>query len=497
MRSTAQSLELLNLLENETAGRAADGLLDFAIYTRSHYDPNWHHRLLCEKLNQFSMGKIPRLMVFMPPRHGKSELVSRCLPAYLLGRDPNTSVIATSYSAALASRMNRDVQRLIDSDEYMRVFPNTRLNSKNVVSVAQGTWLRNSSTFEVVDQRGVYRSAGVGGGITGMGARFGIIDDPIKNQEDAYSIAYREKLWDWYTSTFYTRLEGEDAAILITLTRWHEDDLAGRLLQQAKDDPTADQWEVLSLPAVCEEDKPYDPREIGEALWPERFPLKLLEKNKAQGMYVWNSLFQQRPAAMSGNLVHRDWLRYYSELPKDVDGWLTSWDMSFKKTKKGSFVVGQIWARKEGCFYLVDQFRNRVGFPDTIEAMRRVCAKYPKAKEHLVESAANGPAVIDTLHDEIPGLIPIGTNGESKESRLVAVAPWLESGNVFFPVPAHQPWVDELVDELVTFPNAANDDQVDALSQALNRYRGDAAQPSDFRLDLDIGLRSAMESSYG
>lgn len=485
MMPEAATQELLSLLDRQVCDSATRALFDFAIYTRSHYEPNWHHIRLCERLDDFAEGRIKRLMVFMPPRHGKSELVSRCLPAYLLGRDPDESIIATSYSADLASRMNRDVQRIIDSLEYRAIFPDTRLNESNVRTIS-GSWMRNSDIFEIVGRRGVYRSAGVGGGITGMGADKIIVDDPIKNQEEAHSAAYRDKVWDWYISTLYTRLQSEDSGVLITLTRWHEDDLAGRLLRQMRDDPAADQWSVISFEAVKEsEPNDLDPREPGQALWPSRFPLGILEKNKANGAYVWNALFQQRPAPPEGSIVQRDWVRYYDELPSGTNHWLMSWDMTFKETRKGSFVCGQVWCRDKEQFYLVDQHRERMDFPKTIDTLRSMVKRYPQCRTVLVENAANGPAVIATLRREIAGLVSIKVK-QSKEARLHAVSPVLESGNVFLP---HRPWVTELVEELVSFPNSAFNDQVDAMSQALNRYMG--KRHGKLSLNLDVGLKTS------
>ena len=208
---------------------ARRSMAEFTLYTDERYQMNWHHRLICEYLDKWINKDVKRLMVFTAPRHGKSELVSRKLPAYIFGRNPDTSIISASYSADLASRMNRDVQRIMDEYRYIELFPESRLYGKNLKD-ANGKFLRNSDIFEIVNHRGVYRSAGVGGGITGMGGEYIIIDDPVKNREEANSEVYREKLWDWYTSTLYTRLE-KDGCILVTLTRWHEDDLAGRLLE--------------------------------------------------------------------------------------------------------------------------------------------------------------------------------------------------------------------------------------------------------------------------
>src|SRR6478609_7190335 len=203
--------------------------LDFQTYVNPRYEVNWHHALLAERLDAFVKGECRRLMVFMPPRHGKSESCSRNLPAYILGCNPDAHIIACSYGSDLASTLNRDVQSIIDSPAYKELFPDTTLYGANVRTVSGNTYLRNSDVFEVVNHKGKYLSAGVGGAITGQGFHYGIIDDPIKNQEEADSVTYREKLWRWYSSTFSTRQE-KNACILLIVTRWHEDDLAGRLL---------------------------------------------------------------------------------------------------------------------------------------------------------------------------------------------------------------------------------------------------------------------------
>jgi len=484
--------ELYDLLDQRVCEQAREDLISFAVYTRPHYRPNWHHRLIGSYLDRFARGEIKRLMVFISPQTGKSELVSRCLPAYLLGRNPNTSLIATSYGSSLASKMNRDVQRIIDSDEYKRVFPDARLGTANIRTLAQGTWLRNATEFEIVGKRGSYRSTGVGGAITGMGLDYGIIDDPIKNQEEAYSAVYREKVWDWYTSTFYTRLRGKNSNILITLTRWHEDDLAGKLLKRAKEDPSADQWTVLSLPAICEAKKhPGDPREEGEALWPERYPVEFLEKHQSNNPYVWNALYQQRPAPLEGGIIKRDWINYYRAVPPGVRDWLMSVDATFKSTRAGSYVCIQIWCRLGSRFYLVDQVRERLDFPDTVRAIKEMDQLYPNCRPILIEDKANGPAIISTLKDEIPGIVAVNVQG-SKEARLHSVAPFFEAGNVYVP---DSPWGRLFVEELVSFPNAAYDDQVDTASQALARYASKKTQISKINMNLDMGLRG--EESLG
>ncbi len=469
-------LKEYELRRADKLARARSGLLSFTTYTKSDYEVSWHHRLTCQYLNNFVAGKIPRLMIFEPPRHGKSELTSRRLPAYLFGRYPKTSIIGTSYSADLASRMNRDVQRIIDSPEYAELFPDTKLSGDTVRTGAAGSWLRNSDIFEIVEHGGTYRSAGVGGGITGMGGEWLLIDDPIKNQEEADSETYREKLWEWYTSTLYTRLE-KDGKILIILTRWHEDDLAGRLLELAKSDPDADQWVVLNLPAIYEakEAHPQDPRREGEALWPEKYSAERLKKLRASvGSRVFNALYQQRPSATEGATIKRNWLRYYTKAPDRFDEIIQSWDLTFKDAKNSDYVVGQVWGRVAANKYLIDEVRGRMDIVGTINAILALSAKHPKAYLKLIEDKANGPAVISLLKEKLSGIVAVEPQG-SKDSRLLSVAPDYEAGNVYYPDPSIAPWIGDHVEEIVGFPTAKFRDRVDTASQALNRLRSNAS----------------------
>jgi len=446
--------------------QARSNLLDFTRYTYPDYQANWHHIELCQYLDKFISGEIKRLMVFMPPQNGKSELVSRRLPAFILGKFPDDSIIATSYGADLASMMNRDVQRIIDGDQYPVLFPDTKLFGENVRTVSQGAYLRNSDIFEVVGHKGYYKSAGIGGSITGIGCIWGIIDDPIKNRAEAESITYRNSIWDWYTSTFQTRLR-KDARILLTMTRWHEDDLAGRLLKLAKSDPAAEQWTVVCFPAIADGQlMDCDPRKAGEPLWPERYSLETLLKTKAtSGGYGWESLYQQRPSSPSGNILNRSWWKYYRQPPSKFDSVIQSWDCSFKDSAGTDFVVGQVWGKAGADKYLLDQVRARMDFPASIASILALSAKWPKATVKLIEDKANGPAIISTLKHRIAGLIPIEPAG-GKIVRAQAASPDIEAGNVY--LPENTSWVNDFVEECANFPNGAHDDQVDAMSQAIN-----------------------------
>lgn len=416
-------------------------------------------------------------MVFEPPRHGKSELVSRRLPAYIYGRDPDASIIATSYGADLASRMNRDVQRIMDSPEYHEVFPGSTLNGSNVRTVASGNYLRNSDIFEIVGHEGVYKSSGVGGAITGMGMKYGIIDDPYKNRQDANSETVRKKIWEWYTSTFYTRLE-DDGRVLITLTRWHEDDLAGKLLKLAQSNPHADQWTVISFPAIKEAGgHPDDPRQEGEPLWPAKYSKNELIKIKSTiGSYEWNALYQQRPSPPGGGIFNRKWWRYYKELPASFDEIVQSWDCTFKDKLTSDYVVGQVWGRVGANKYLIYQVRDRMDFPTTVQAVKNVSAKFPEANAKYIEDKANGSAVIQTLKNTIPGIIPVNPDG-GKVARAEAISPDVEAGNVYLPDPSIAPWVGDFVEECTVFPYGLHDDQIDGMSQGINQLnkRGQGA----------------------
>ena len=286
-------------IKNELARRS---LIRFVTEINPSYQVGWFNKEIANKLERFYLnvmeGKQPRLMIFAPPRSGKSELFSRAFPAWAFGKNPNLQIIASSYSSDLSTRMNRDVQRIIMSEPYAEIFPETKLNSKRVVTATQNA-LRNSEIFEIVGHTGAYRSAGVGGGITGMGADISIIDDPIKDAAEANSATFRDRVWDWYVTTLYTRLSPK-SGILLGMTRWHEDDLAGRLIQEAQKD--GDKWEILSFPAIAEHDEEH--RKEGEALHPERYDLnRLLKIKSALGSYAWNALYQQHPSTKGGDII--------------------------------------------------------------------------------------------------------------------------------------------------------------------------------------------------
>ena len=445
----------------------------FVQHVQPGYLMGWVHERICAELDRFLQDvveqKSPRLMLTMPPRHGKSTLASRCFPAYVLGRYPDMSIIAASYSADLASRMNRDVQRIMEDEPYAELFPATKL-----ARIGERGAVRTSDIFEVVGHKGVYRSAGVGGGLTGMGCQIAVLDDVIKDRASADSATVLQSVFDWYTSTLYTRL-APGGGIIIMNTRWSTQDLSGRLLEaQAKGE--GDTWRVVNFPAVAEVDElPY--RKAGEALHPERYPLDQLQQiKKAIGTRDWESLYQQHPVPDGGAIFKDEWLQR-TWLPKDLparfDAVIMSWDLAFKSTDASDFVVGQLVGRYGSDYYILDQLRGRWSFTETVaqvkELVERARVRFPRvAPRILIEDKANGPAVIDALKHEVSGIIPVEPDG-SKEARAHAITALFEAGNVLLPDRSFAPWVDEYRLELTRFPSGAHDDQVDATTQAL-RY---------------------------
>jgi predicted phage terminase large subunit-like protein len=437
-----------------------DSLTDFTRFTYQNYDTQWYHQKVADKLDDVLSGKIRKIMFFMPPQHGKSELVSRRFPAYALGRAPKTKLGLICFDSTIAEGFNRDVQRIIDDPEYSKLFPETYLNKQNVATDSRGRYLRNSTQFETVNHCGGLYSVGVGSALTSKTLDIGIIDDPIKDGLTAYSLTFRERLWDWYLRVFKTRMHNESRLILCQ-TRWHEDDLAGRILNTESD------WEVVSIPAIKEDNHdPDDPRQIGDTLWPQKHALKDILDLKEQSERVFISMYQQRPAPSEGGMFKADNFRYYGKMPERFDRIIQSWDCAFTATKDSSFVVGTIWGTIGIDAYLLGMARGQWDFVETVKQMRYCWHAFPYSQEKLIEKKANGDAIISTLREEIPGITPI-TPIESKEARAFAVSWLFEGHHVFFPAIATAPWVSDITHELTFFPNAPNDDITDSITQAL------------------------------
>jgi len=413
-----------------------------------------HTRLICSYLKLVESGEIDRLILALPPRHGKSMTVTESFPAWYLLRNPDRRVIEVSYSDEFAQRFGRANRRKV-ADFGPELF-------------GYGVQLGNASVtnWSVADHRGGLISSGVGGSITGEGADLLVIDDPIKNRAEASNPTMRDRLWREWQHTLLTRLSPSGAVILIQ-TRWHEDDLAGRLISEEPD-----RWTVVNLPALAEEDDALG-REVGETLWPEGgFDSEWAEQRKKEvGSFAWAALYQQRPSPEEGGLFKRSWWRHYTDIPSYLARIVISWDMTFKETVGGSFVVGQVWGAIGPDRYLLDQVRRRMDFVETVNAVQNLSEKWPEATAVYIEDKANGPAVISALKKVVPGIIPDTPKGP-KIARWHAVTPLVEAGNIYLPDPNMQPWVHEFIEETANAPAGATDDQLDAMSQALLRLRG-------------------------
>ena len=435
---------------------ARKSLLGFIRFINPGYIISDFSITTCAALEKFvddcMAGLRPVLILQAPPQHGKSDIVSRDLPAFVFAHYPDLRVAGLSYAKDLASDMNRDVQRIMMSPEYKILFPGSALNAKRLVSVEVEA-KRNSETFEIVGHNGSYVGQGVGGPLTGKRVDFGIIDDPIKNSKEALSQVTKESIWKWYGSTFLTRLS-KNAGHIIMATRWATDDLSGRVLAA---NPKAS---LLSFPAINEQ---------GEALIPDLHPAeKLLETKSILGDYFWSAMYQQSPKTIGGAIFKDTGVRHYltKDLPAKFDKVIQSWDMTFKDSEGTDFVVGQVWGKHGANCYLLYEHRERMSFTKSKAAVVAMTARFPLARRKLIEDKANGPAIMDSLKAEISGMIPVEPDG-SKIARAHAITAEWEAGNVWIPHPDIAPWIKDRVDEVTTFPAAANDDRVDAMTQAL------------------------------
>lgn len=470
-----QKIFLAKALIEKRRRLAKQNFETFVLETKADFELNWHHELVFDVLQDFIDGKIQNLCIEAPPRHGKSEIVSRRLPAFLLGINPLNKVILGSYADSLAAAMNRDVQRIIDDKRYSEIFPATYLNSSNVRSDAKGSWLRNADQFETVGFGGGMKTVGRGAGATGFGATHLLVDDPLKNREEAKSKTIRDKTWDWFTNDLMTRLEGPKQ-ILVTQTRWHEDDLIGRI-KAHQNQENFPQFEVLTLQATKTErtSHPKDPRAIGEALWPTRYPLSFLHQRKASLLNDYESLFQQDPTPAEGGKLKAAWLKFYKDpiSLKNCTRVIMSCDLSFDDGENTDFNAISIYATIGTQIFLIHQVRERMDIIKQVSTIRELKAAYPQIMGILVEKKANGAAALSLLKSKIMGLIPVVPT-KSKVDRLDSVLPLYQGGNVFYPDPSIAPWITDHVKEMLTFPNAANDDRVDAESQALQYLGNDS-----------------------
>lgn len=461
----ASGQDLLKEVKKKKTAKQADRVVLWKFIKRvmPSYKFYKFHATVIEQLQRVIDGKCNRLILQVPPRHGKSLLASQLLPAAYLLAHPERYVGISSYSAELAegfSRKARDFYR--DGGGLL-----------NPASQAVNAWGTEGG--------GGLWAAGVGGAVTGRSGHLLIIDDPVKNREDAESSRMMEKLNDWYTSTLYTRLEPHVGAIVVIQTRWSENDMIGQLLENEHNvsEKGRENWTIVDLPALYEDegDRPILPEhcptvadwreEMGEPLCPQRYDQDALERiREAVGSRDFASLYQQRPAPEGGNMFSPEWWQYYdwdTPLP-NFQRIMLSVDCTFTDAKKSDYVVGAVVGQAGSQFYVLDMVREKLDVVGTMAMIARMYKRHSLSGT-VIELAASGYAVFQMMQKKVPGLIGFKPD-KSKVSRASGIVPIVEAGNVY--LPASAPWLDAYLNEFALFPASKNDDMVDAITMAIN-----------------------------
>lgn len=388
MANRAEQIRLIKAMQERLNRESRSDLLRFTLATMPTFRPADFHRRYYECLTKFATGEIKKLMVFMPPQHGKSEGSTRRLPAFLLGQDPEKRLAIVSYNAPKARKFNREIQRIIDTPEYHAIFPGTCLNASNVTTIA-GSWLRNADECEIVGHRGGFKTVGVGGALTGEPVDILIMDDIYKDAKTAWSPIVRESVSDWYDTVAETRLHN-DSQQLIVFTRWHEDDLAGTLLRQqgvfdAESNPNG--WVVVVYQAIKEgAPTKYDPRNEGEPLWAERHNLEKLQAIRKRNPTVFESLYQQDPKPHEG-LMYDSGFRTYGVRPA-TEKWKRKAYIDTADTGD-DYLCGIVYDETEIGNFICDVIYTQRPMEYTEPATAKMLVKW-QAEEVVVESNNGG-----------------------------------------------------------------------------------------------------------
>ena len=431
--------------------QAREQLLPFVTLTKPDFEIGRHHEMISQCLERVESGEIVRQMIFTPPRHTKSELATRRFPAWYLGRRPDAQVISASYNSELASDFGREVRNLINTPVYAQIFPGVGLSED---SQAANRWHLKSG--------GQYIAAGVGTAITGRGAHLIFVDDPIKDRQEAYSETVRQRIWDWYRSVLYTRLMPGGSIVLIQ-TRWHDDDLAGRLLAEAGEG--GDQWEVVELPALARDNDPLG-RMKGEALWPEWYPEdRLIQIKSVIGSRDWSALYQQEPQAEEGGFFLADWFKTVSEPPEGLRIYGAS-DYATKDGEGDWTVHGICGVDEQDNMYMLDMWRGQTSSDVWVESFLDLVDRWKPLQwaEEAGQIRASLDPYITTRQRERRSYCvrtPF-TSRFDKRSRARAIQARMSAGKVFFV--RNAPWLEELRLEMLRFDAGRHDDQVDVMS---------------------------------
>ena len=454
-------------LDQEIARRSLSEFCKMAWHVLEPATPikwGWALDAMCEHLEAVHNGQIKRLLMNVPPGMMKSLLTGVFFPAWEWGAGGNPSLryLTTAHKEDLAIRDNLKCRRLISSDWYQERWSVELCGDQNAKKKFENTatGFRESMAFR---------------SLTGSRGDRIIIDDPL-SVDDAFSEAALSAAEQTFLEAVPSRVNNQDSAIIVIMQRLHERDTAGIILSRQLG------YEHLMLPMRFEPERRCatcigftDPRtEDGELLFPERFSeAQVSEMERTMGSFATAGQLQQRPMPRGGGLFKSDWLQHWDKLPERFDAAVISWDMTFKESATSDFVVGQVWGRKDGAFYLVDQFRGRWDFVKSLEQFVAAARKYPRITRKLIEDKANGPAIISALKRKVTGIIPI-TPKESKEARANAVTTLWEARNVYLPPPDRYPWVaQDFIPELLAFPSGAHDDQCFAAGTLIATPWGD------------------------
>ena len=480
--------ELRESLEHELKiAKGRTEMSSFAPAVFMGYSVEWFHKTVCDALDRLSKREIRKLMIFVPPQHGKSTLSSELFPAMLLGKNPNEKIIIGCYNRTKASEFVVKAKKIIKTPEYKELFPGTTIDGKDT-----------DTYFEVNNGKGFVKGAGMDSGVTGTSATCEIIDDPFKGRNEANSITMRNRVWNTFCDDFATRLSDDTGITLMLFTRWHDDDIAGRIIDPNNpyyDEEEAKEWTVIVLQGLKESNKPSiatldieDPRKVGEALWEVKHGRKKLEKIKRTRPTSFYSLYQQVPTVPDGDMIKKEWFPIVrpNELPFNMDS--VVWDLwidgawTKKETDKrkkandpdDTGVSYTYYDKKKNLLYI----RHVSGVAKEIEKLLPYLDSHAKAngitnrsKVH-VEMKASGFAIKPLLFDKGYNTVKINNKHVAlgKFNRVEQCEPFLASNRVILIQEKGVNWIDKFMQQCTAFPNGSHDDLVDVLAYPVMKH---------------------------